>query len=412
MLREFNKKKPNDKKRISEEDFEKALTDMLENPDPHKKLLSPEELDRLADAAMEEFERTKLPGILKQLEEMDDEEIARRRRELEEKERSRNNWAAEMVRKEHERYKRRELEESQEEPDETKSESTESAEGQPVCTTSEAQNQKRNQNASEHPDPEPDKKTMVVEMTEPTVAEAPETSQMSEKEPEKVESEEPDRASEFVREMSEMESEPAQSSEPLHPVVQFWKRNKKRIIQVCGTAAVIAIVVTFGKNPFTSNGTYSPGMSSDMTGTASYLDAGEAERVNTKTTNEMLSEVAQAQKLPVIQLNQYGVNARYEDIESAGDILVAFALHVKDKTVHFQYLYLENSATLTTSLKQNHIETIQKGELEIPVYSFENESEEGQQYFAYIVKDAYMISMTTNMEYEELCDFLKDLSIK
>ena len=412
MLREFNKKKPNDKKRISEEDFEKALTDMLENPDPHKKLLSPEELDRLADAAMEEFERTKLPGILKQLEEMDDEEIARRRRELEEKERSRNNWAAEMVRKEHERYKRRELEESQEEPDETKSESTESAEGQPVCTTSEAQNQKRNQNASEHPDPEPDKKTMVVEMTEPIVAEAPETSQMSEKEPEKVESEEPDRASEFVREMSEMESEPAQSSEPLHPVVQFWKRNKKRIIQVCGTAAVIAIVVTFGKNPFTSNGTYSPGMSSDMTGTASYLDAGDAERVNTKTTNEMLSEVAQAQKLPVVQLNQYGVNARYEDIESAGDILVAFALHVKDKTVHFQYLYLENSATLTTSLKQNHIETIQKGELEIPVYSFENESEEGQQYFAYIVKDTYMISMTTNMEYEELCDFLKDLSIK
>ena len=144
MLQEFNKKKPNDKKRISEEDFEKALTDMLENPDPNKKLLSPEELDRLADAAMEEFERTKLPEILKQLEEMDDEEIARRRRELEEKERSRNNWAAEMVRKEHERYKRRELEESQEEPDETKSESTESAEGQPVCTTSEAQNQKRN----------------------------------------------------------------------------------------------------------------------------------------------------------------------------------------------------------------------------------------------------------------------------
>ena len=69
MLQEFNKKKPNDKKRISEEDFEKALTDMLENPDPNKKLLSPEELDRLADAAMEEFERTKLPEILKQLEE-------------------------------------------------------------------------------------------------------------------------------------------------------------------------------------------------------------------------------------------------------------------------------------------------------------------------------------------------------
>ena len=340
MLQEFNKKKPNDKKRISEEDFEKALTDMLENPDPNKKLLSPEELDRLADAAMEEFERTKLPEILKQLEEMDDEEIARRRRELEEKERSRNNWAAEMVRKEHERYKRRELEESQEEPDETKSESTESAEGQPVCTTSEAQNQKRNQNASEHPDPEPDKKTMAVEMTEPTVAEAPETSQMSEKEPEKVESEEPDRASEFVRKMSEMESEPARSSEPLHPVVQFWKRNKKRIIQVCGTAAVIAIVVTFGKNPFTSNGTYSPGMSSDMTGTASHLDAGDAERVNTKTTNEMMKEVAEEKSLPVIQLNKYENGAMYEDIEATGDILVAFALHMKDKTVHFQYLYL------------------------------------------------------------------------
>ena len=301
MLQEFNKKKPNDKKRISEEDFEKALTDMLENPDPNKKLLSPEELDRLADAAMEEFERTKLPEILKQLEEMDDEEIARRRRELEEKERSRNNWAAEMVRKEHERYKRRELEESQEEPDETKSESTESAEGQPVCTTSEAQNQKRNQNASEHPDPEPDKKTMAVEMTEPTVAEAPETSQMSEKEPEKVESEEPDRASEFVRKMSEMESEPTRSSEPLHPVVQFWKRNKKRIIQVCGTAAVIAIVVTFGKNPFTSNGTYSPGMSSDMTGTASHLDAGDADRMEADSTNEILREVAENKKLPVIK---------------------------------------------------------------------------------------------------------------
>ena len=351
MLQEFNKKKPNDKKRISEEDFEKALTDMLENPDPNKKLLSPEELDRLADAAMEEFERTKLPEILKQLEEMDDEEIARRRRELEEKERSRNNWAAEMVRKEHERYKHRELEESQEEPDETKSESTESAEGQPVCTTSEAQNQKRNQNASEHPDPEPDKKTMAVEMTEPTVAEAPETSQMSEKEPEKVESEEPDRASEFVRKMSEMESEPARSSEPLHPVVQFWKRNKKRIIQVCGTAAVIAIVVTFGKNPFTSNGTYSPGMSSDMTGTASHLDAGDAERVNTKTTNEMMKEVAEEKSLPVIQLNKYENGAMYEDIEATGDILVAFALHMKDKTVHFQYLYLESCATLTTTIQ-------------------------------------------------------------
>lgn len=412
MLQEFNKKKPNDKKRISEEDFEKALTDMLENPDPHKKLLSPEELDRLADAAMEEFERTKLPEILKQLEEMDDEEIARRRRELEEKERSRNNWAAEMVRKEHERYKRRELEESQEEPDETKSESTESAEGQPVCTTSEAQNQKRNQNASEHPDSEPDKKTMAVEMTEPTVAEAPEMSQVSEKEPEKVESEEPDRASEFVRKMSEMESEPARSSEPLHPVVQFWKRNKKRIIQVCGTAAVIAIVVTFGKNPFTSNGTYSPGMSSDMTGTASHLDAGDAERMEADSTNEILREVAENKKLPIVQLDKYEKLAKYDEIEATGDILVAFALHMKNKTIHFQYLYLESSATLTTSLKQDHVDTIQKGGLEIPVYSFENESEEGKQYFAYIVKDAYMISMTTNMEYEELCDFLKDLSIK
>ncbi len=410
MLREFNKKKPNDKKRISEEDFEKALTDMLENPDPHKKLLSPEELDRLADAAMEEFERTKLPGILKQLEEMDDEEIARRRRELEEKERSRNNWAAEMVRKEHERYKRRELEESQEEPDETKSESTESAEGQPVCTTSEAQNQKRNQNASEHPDSEPDKKTMVVEMIEPTVAEAPKTSQMSEKEPEKVESEEPDRASEFVREMSEMESEPARSSEPLHPVVQFWKRNKKRIIQVCGTAAVIAIVVTFGKNPFTSNGTYSPGMSSDMTGTASYLDAGDADRIEADSTNEILQAVAEKEKLPVIQLNKYEKIAGYEDAGQGGDILVGFLLHIKEKTVHFQYLYLESGATITTASKTELIETIQNGVLEIPVYSLESEDEE--QYFAYIMHDACMISLTTNMEYEEFCDFLKDLSIK
>ena len=410
MLREFNKKKPNDKKRISEEDFEKALTDMLENPDPHKKLLSPEELDRLADAAMEEFERTKLPGILKQLEEMDDEEIARRRRELEEKERSRNNWAAEMVRKEHERYKRRELEESQEEPDETKSESTESAEGQPVCTTSEAQNQKRNQNASEHPDSEPDKKTMVVEMIEPTVAEAPKTSQMSEKEPEKVESEEPDRASEFVREMSEMESEPARSSEPLHPIVQVWKRNKKRIVQVCGTAAVIAIVVTFGKNPFTSNGTYSPGMSSDMTGTASYLDAGDVDRIEADSTNEILQAVAEKEKLPVIQLNKYEKIAGYEDAGQGGDILVGFLLHIKEKTVHFQYLYLESGATITTASKTELIETIQNGVLEIPVYSLESEDEE--QYFAYIMHDACMISLTTNMEYEEFCDFLKDLSIK
>lgn len=410
MLQEFNKKKPNDKKRISEEDFEKALTDMLENPDPHKKLLSPEELDRLADAAMEEFERTKLPEILKQLEEMDDEEIARRRRELEEKERGRNNWAAEMVRKEHERYKRRELEESQEEPDKTKSESTESAEGQPVCTTSEAQNQKRNQNASEHPDSEPDKKTMAVEMTEPTVAEAPETSQMSEKEPEKVESEEPDRASEFVRKMSEMESEPARSSKPLHPVVQFWKRNKKRIIQVCGTAAVIAIVVTFGKNPFTSNGTYSPGMSSDMTGTASHLDAGDAERVNTKTTNEMMKEVAEEKKLPVVKLDKYEKNARYENAGQGGDILVGFLLHIKEKTIHFQYLYLESGVTITTASKTELIETIQNGDFEIPVYSLESEDEE--QYFAYITHDACMISLTTNMEYEEFCDFLKDLSIE
>ena len=410
MLQEFNKKKPNDKKRISEEDFEKALTDMLENPDPNKKLLSPEELDRLADAAMEEFERTKLPEILKQLEEMDDEEIARRRRELEEKERSRNNWAAEMVRKEHERYKRRELEESQEEPDETKSESTESAEGQPVCTTSEAQNQKRNQNASEHPDPEPDKKTMAVEMTEPTVAEAPETSQMSEKEPEKVESEEPDRASEFVRKMSEMESEPARSSEPLHPVVQFWKRNKKRIIQVCGTAAVIAIVVTFGKNPFTSNGTYSPGMSSDMTGTASHLDAGDADRIEADSTNEILQAVAEKEKLPVIQLNKYEKIAGYEAAGQGGDTLVGFLLHLKEKTIHFQYLYLESGATITTASKTELIETIQNGDFEIPVYSLESEDEE--QYFAYITHDACMISLTTNMEYEEFCDFLKDLSIK
>lgn len=410
MLQEFNKKKPNDKKRISEEDFEKALTDMLENPDPNKKLLSPEELDRLADAAMEEFERTKLPEILKQLEEMDDEEIARRRRELEEKERSRNNWAAEMVRKEHERYKHRELEESQEEPDETKSESTESAEGQPVCTTSEAQNQKRNQNASEHPDPEPDKKTMAVEMTEPTVAEAPETSQMSEKEPEKVESEEPDRASEFVRKMSEMESEPARSSEPLHPVVQFWKRNKKRIIQVCGTAAVIAIVVTFGKNPFTSNGTYSPGMSSDMTGTASHLDAGDADRIEADSTNEILQAVAEKEKLPVIQLNKYEKIAGYEAAGQGGDILAGFLLHLKEKTIHFQYLYLESGATITTASKTELIETIQNGDFEIPVYSLESEDEE--QYFAYITHDACMISLTTNMEYEEFCDFLKDLSIK
>lgn len=410
MLQEFNKKKPNDKKRISEEDFEKALTDMLENPDPNKKLLSPEELDRLADAAMEEFERTKLPEILKQLEEMDDEEIARRRRELEEKERSRNNWAAEMVRKEHERYKRRELEESQEEPDETKSESTESAEGQPVCTTSEAQNQKRNQNASEHPDPEPDKKTMAVEMTEPTVAEAPEMSQMSEKEPEKVESEEPDRASEFVRKMSEMESEPARSSEPLHPVVQFWKRNKKRIIQVCGTAAVIAIVVTFGKNPFTSNGTYSPGMSSDMTGTASHLDAGDADRIEADSTNEILQAVAEKEKLPVIQLNKYEKIAGYEAAGQGGDTLVGFLLHLKEKTIHFQYLYLESGATITTASKTELIETIQNGDFEIPVYSLESEDEE--QYFAYITHDACMISLTTNMEYEEFCDFLKDLSIK
>ena len=410
MLQEFNKKKPNDKKRISEEDFEKALTDMLENPDPHKKLLSPEELDRLADAAMEEFERTKLPEILKQLEEMDDEEIARRRRELEEKERSRNNWAAEMVRKEHERYKRRELDESQEEPDETKSESTESAEGQPVCTTSEAQNQKRNQNASEHPDSEPDKKTMAVEMTEPTVAEAPETSQMSEKEPEKVESEEPDRASEFVRKMSEMESEPARSSEPLRPVVQFWKRNKKRIIQVCGTAAVIAIVVTFGKNPFTSNGTYSPGMSSDMTGTASHLDAGDADRIEADSTNEILQAVAEKEKLPVIQLNKYEKIAGYEDAGQGGDILAGFLLHIKEKTIHFQYLYLESGATITTASKTELIETIQNGDFEIPVYSLESEDEE--QYFAYITHDACMISLTTNMEYEEFCDFLKDLSIE
>lgn len=411
MLQEFNKKKPNDKKRISEEDFEKALTDMLENPDPHKKLLSPEELDRLADAAMEEFERTKLPEILKQLEEMDDEEIARRRRELEEKERSRNNWAAEMVRKEHERYKRRELEESQEEPDETKSESTESAEGQPVCTTSEAQNQKRNQNASEHPDSEPDKKTMAVEMTEPTVAEAPETSQMSEKEPEKVESEEPDRASEFVREMSEMESEPARSSEPLHPVVQFWKRNKKRIIQVCGTAAVIAIVVTFGKNPFTSNGTYSPGMSSDMTGTASHLDAGDAERFEADSTNEILREVAENKKLPVIKLNKYENVAIYEKTGSGGDTVAGFILHIKDTTVHIQYLYLVSSATITTSSQMKYIEDVQAENESIPVYSLENEDNENQ-YFAYITKDGNMISFTTNMEYKEFCDFLKDLSIK
>ena len=411
MLREFNKKKPNDKKRISEEDFEKALTDMLENPDPHKKLLSPEELDRLADAAMEEFERTKLPGILKQLEEMDDEEIARRRRELEEKERSRNNWAAEMVRKEHERYKRRELEESQEEPDETKSESTESAEGQPVCTTSEAQNQKRNQNASEHPDSEPDKKTMAVEMTEPTVAEAPETSQMSEKEPEKVESEEPDRASEFVREMSEMESEPAQSSEPLHPVVQFWKRNKRRIIQVCGTAAVIAIVVTFGKNPFTSNGTYSPGMSSDMTGTASHLDAGEAERVNTKTTNEMMKEVAEEKKLPVVKLDKYEKNASYESVAAGGDTVLGFILHVKDATVHVQYLYLVSAATITTSSQMEYIEDVLVGNETSPVYYLETEETE-HQYFVYITRDEYMISIGSDMEYEEFCDFLKDLSIE
>ena len=411
MLREFNKKKPNDKKRISEEDFEKALTDMLENPDPHKKLLSPEELDRLADAAMEEFERTKLPGILKQLEEMDDEEIARRRRELEEKERSRNNWAAEMVRKEHERYKRRELEESQEEPDETKSESTESAEGQPVCTTSEAQNQKRNQNASEHPDSEPDKKTMVVEMIEPTVAEAPKTSQMSEKEPEKVESEEPDRASEFVREMSEMESEPARSSEPLHPIVQFWKRNKKRIVQVCGTAAVIAIVVTFGKNPFTSNGTYSPGMSSDMTGTASHLDAGETDRVNTKTTNEMMKEVAEEKKLPVVKLNKYEKNARYESVAAGGDTVLGFILHVKDATVHVQYLYLVSAATITTSSQMEYIEDVQVGNETSSVYYLETEETE-HQYFVYITRDEYMISIGSDMEYEEFCDFLKDLSIE
>ena len=412
MLQEFNKKKPNDKKRISEEDFEKALTDMLENPDPNKKLLSPEELDRLADAAMEEFERTKLPEILKQLEEMDDEEIARRRRELEEKERSRNNWAAEMVRKEHERYKHRELEESQEEPDETKSESTESAEGQPVCTTSEAQNQKRNQNASEHPDPEPDKKTMAVEMTEPTVAEAPETSQMSEKEPEKVESEEPDRASEFVRKMSEMESEPTRSSEPLHPVVQFWKRNKKRTIQVCGTAAVIAIVVTFGKNPFTSNGTYSPGMSSDMTGTASHLDAGDADRMEADSTNEILREVAENKKLPIVQLDKYEKLAKYDEIEATGDILVAFALHMKNKTIHFQYLYLESSATLTTTIQQTQVEEISKeGEI-ITVYRLENVEDDQAQYFSYITRGGCMISIGTNMKLEEFCDFLKDLSIK
>ena len=411
MLQEFNKKKPNDKKRISEEDFEKALTDMLENPDPNKKLLSPEELDRLADAAMEEFERTKLPEILKQLEEMDDEEIARRRRELEEKERSRNNWAAEMVRKEHERYKHRELEESQEEPDETKSESTESAEGQPVCTTSEAQNQKRNQNASEHPDPEPDKKTMAVEMTEPTVAEAPETSQMSEKEPEKVESEEPDRASEFVRKMSEMESEPARSSEPLHPVVQFWKRNKKRIIQVCGTAAVIAIVVTFGKNPFTSNGTYSPGMSSDMTGTASHLDAGDAERFEADSTNEILREVAENKKLPVIKLNKYESVAIYEKTGSGGDTVAGFILHIKEATVHVQYLYMVSAVTITTSSQMTYIEDIEMGKDVASVYDLKTEDSQ-HQYFAYVTKDAYMISIGTDMEYEELCDFLKDLSIE
>lgn len=411
MLQEFNKKKPNDKKRISEEDFEKALTDMLENPDPHKKLLSPEELDRLADAAMEEFERTKLPGILKQLEEMDDEEIARRRRELEEKERSRNNWAAEMVRKEHERYKRRELEESQAEPDETKSESTESAEGQPVCTTSEAQNQKRNQNASEQPDSEPDKKTMAVEMTEPTVAEAPETSKVSEKEPEKMESEEPDRASEFVREMSEMESEPAQSSEALHPVVQFWKRYKKRIIQVCGTAAVIAIVVTFGKNPFTSNGTYSPGMSSDMTGTASHLDAGDADRIEADSTNEILRDVAENKKLPVIQLNRYERLARYEDAGQGGDTVAGFMLHIKDATVHVQYLYLVSAATITTSSQMEYVEDVQVGNETFSVYCLETE-ETKHQYFVYITRDAYMISIGSDMEYEEFCDFLKDLSIK
>ena len=149
-----------------------------------------------------------------------------------------------------------------------------------------------------------------------------------------------------------------------------------------------------------------------MTGTASHLDAGDAERVNTKTTNEIMKEVAEEKSLPVIQLNKYENGAMYEDIEATGDILVAFALHMKEKTVHFQYLYLESCATLTTTIQQTQVEEISKeGEI-ITVYRLENVEDDQAQYFSYITRGGCMISIGTNMKLEEFCDFLKDLSIK
>ena len=194
------------------------------------------------------------------------------------------------------------------------------------------------------------------------------------------------------------------------------KVNKKSILKGIGAAACIVIIVGVGlQTPFFHSnnvvkGGYDPQVEHDATGTGSYLDAGDAERVEAKTTNEMLREATEAKNLPVMQLNKYENVAVYEEFGGSGNTLASFALHIENKFVHIQYLYLENCASLTTSSKQQEVDTVQNGELEIKIYSLA--SEDGEQYFAYITKDAYMISIGTDMAYEEFCDFLKDLSIK
>ena len=450
MLQEFKNKKPSDKKGISEEDFEKALADMLDYPGRDKELLSLEELDQLAQASMEDFEKNKLPELLKQIEEMDQEEIARRRRELEEKERGRNNWAAEMVRKEHERQ-RQARNQDRAEPTEIKPELMPSAERQPACTTSEAQNQnqKRNQIASKIAEETGEKPVDEAETvsvaeaaskatetirTQPELAESVEANlqpEATEKTEKKIVTEpvekttakgQTEKAEPVAKEKptEEIANAATEESAEKKNVIPFKKKkvvNKKKILKMTGIAAAgIVVIVAVGlKTPFFSSkvveGGYKPNVSQDTTGTGSYLDAGDAERVETKTTNAMLAEVAEKKGLPVIQLGKYEANAYYDGVDQDEDTVLSFILHVKKKVVHLQYLYLVNAVTVVTSPQMEYVEDLDVSGITASIYRLDVEDAK-KQYFAYITQDAYMISIGTDMDYGEFCDFLKDLSIE
>ena len=188
--------------------------------------------------------------------------------------------------------------------------------------------------------------------------------------------------------------------------------SKKRTALVAGISVMLVVIAVFVVQS-TTNGSNNPVISdysSPSGGSGQVADI--ADRTEAVSANQILEQYAEKFQIPTLQLLTYNDAAIITDQDFADTTLLLDILF-GEHTVHVQFLKLNSSDAITTTLQHTHISDVTlHSDQTAKIYEMDSTVDSTDtSYYAYVSQGAYLILFGTDMDFDEFCDFLKDLSV-